>query len=98
MKATNFNNGFSEKILCHAKQAILGVKMACLHNFGSAERIFLTFCTIKGAKKFMKTMLKVFLKKFLFGVSVPFWAKKWCVLTTLDQLEGFFRNLHNERG
>ena len=60
--------------------------MACPHNFGSTLRIFLKFCTAKGAKRYVKIILTVFLKKFSFGASRPFWAQKWRVLIALDPL------------
>ena len=46
MNATRLTN-VSEKILFQGKQAILGLKLAFPHNFGSALRI----CTMKGAKR-----------------------------------------------
>ena len=41
--------GFLKKIIISANWAILGPKIALPHNSGSTEKIFLTFCTVKGA-------------------------------------------------
>ena len=90
MSATSFINGFSEKILFLGKRATLGPKMACPHNFGFAVRIFLEFCIMIGAKKYMEIILMVFLKIFSFGANGPFWAKKCCILITLGLLYGLF--------
>ena len=49
MKGIRFSNWFSEKNSRLVKWTILGPKMAHPHNFGSAVRIFLKFCTTKGA-------------------------------------------------
>ena len=48
--------------MCH-----LGTKMVRPHNSGSAVRIVLQFCSIKGSKRFMKIILMVFLKKSYMG-------------------------------
>ena len=48
--------------MCH-----IGTKMVRPDNSGSAVRIVLQFCTIKGSKRFMKIVLMVFLKKILYG-------------------------------
>ena len=69
-----------------------GLKMACRHNSGSTLRIFLKFCTMKGAKRYMKISLMVFPKK------ISFWARKWCDFITLDPLGDFFLIKHNKRG
>ena len=37
MNATRFTNGFSGKIICRSKRAILGLKMVCPHNFRSKD-------------------------------------------------------------
>ena len=42
------------------KWAILGPKIVHPHKSGSAERIFLKFCTMKGAKRQMRMMLVIF--------------------------------------
>ena len=49
MKGTRFINRFSEKNSHLGKWAILCQKIAHPHNSGSAGRIFLKFCTVKGA-------------------------------------------------
>ena len=53
MKETKLINRFSEKKKkSHlGKWAILGPKIANLHNSGSAGRIFFKFCTLKGANR-----------------------------------------------
>ena len=61
MNATRFANEFSEKIIFCGDWVILDLKMGHLHNFGSALRNFLKFCTMKGAKSYMEIM--AFLKK-----------------------------------
>ena len=63
MNVTRFSSRFSEKILFPGKRVILGIKMVRPHNFGSAVRIFLKFCTMKGTKRYIKLILMVFLKK-----------------------------------
>ena len=63
MNQTSFTNGFYEKSILRGKWAILGLKMVYALNFGSAVRIFLNFCTMIGAKKYMKIILMAFLKK-----------------------------------
>ena len=48
------------------------------HNSGSAVRIFLKFCAMKGADRQMKMILIVFSKKkYLFWVNGPFWVKRF---------------------
>ena len=37
---------------------ILVLKMACSYNFRSALNIFLTFCSIKGAKRYKKIIFE----------------------------------------
>ena len=63
MNATKFTNGFSEKIIVLGERAILGLKLARPHNFGSALKIFCKFSTMKGTKRYMEIILMVFLKK-----------------------------------
>ena len=46
---------------------MLGPKMAHPHNSGSALRIFLKFCRMKGANRYMKILLVVFREKNSFG-------------------------------
>ena len=55
------------KKFVHDKRAVLGLKMAHPHNSGSVLRIFLKFCRIKGANRYMKILLVVFLEKNSFG-------------------------------
>ena len=69
MNASRFANGFSEKVLFQGKQTTFCLQMACPHNFGSALRIFLKFCTMKRAKRYMEIILITFLKKFSFRVN-----------------------------
>ena len=45
------------------KCAILGLKMAHPHNSGLAQRIFLKFCRMKRAKRYMKILLVIFQEK-----------------------------------
>ena len=49
----------AKKKFVQDKWAILGFKMAYPHNSGSALRIFLKFCRMKGANRYIK-MLVVF--------------------------------------
>ena len=49
------------------KWAILGAKVAHPLNSGSALRIFLKFCGMKGPNRYMKILLVVFREKNLFG-------------------------------
>ena len=57
------NNVFYQKNFVHEKSAILGPKMAHPHNSGSVLRIFLKFCRMKGANRYMKILLVVFREK-----------------------------------
>ena len=59
-------------------------------NFGSTIRIFLKFCTKKGVERSMENILRVFLKKILFGANGQFKTQKWHTVITLNQLLGFF--------
>ena len=61
------NNGLYQKKFVQDKWAILGPKMAHPHNSGSALRIFLKFCRMKGANRYMKILLVVFREKNSFG-------------------------------
>ena len=63
---------FSQKILVWGKWTILDPKMVHPHNSGSALRIFLKFCTVKGGNRLMKVTLMVFTKKNLFGANGSF--------------------------
>ena len=49
------------------KCAILGLKMGHPRSSGLALRIFLKFCRMKGANKYMKILLVVFQEKFHLG-------------------------------
>ena len=53
-ESARFNKGFSEKTIFSGKRVILGLKMARPHFFGSTLRIFLKFCTMKGAKSYIE--------------------------------------------
>ena len=63
--ATRFTNVFSEKIPFQGKQTILGLKTVFPYIFGSALRIFLKFCTMKDAKRYMEVILMVFSKSLI---------------------------------
>ena len=59
---------FVPKKIVHDKWAILVLKMAHPHNSGSALRIFLKFCRMKGANRYIKVLLVAFQeKKFIWG-------------------------------
>ena len=60
------NNGLHQNILFRTN-----LKMADPHNSGLAQRIFLKFCRMKGANRYMK-MIIIFLKKKIGG--------KWTIL------------------
>ena len=55
-----------KKKIVHDKWTILVLKMAHPHNSGLAQRIFLKFCRMKGAKRYMKILLVVFQEKVSF--------------------------------
>ena len=60
MKGARLINRFSEKKKKKSlmgKWAILGPEMVHPHNSGSTVRIYLKFCTIKGANRQMKMIL-----------------------------------------
>ena len=61
---------FPKKIIIQGIWAILGC-----HNSRSALTIYLKFCTMKGAKKYMKIILVVF-QKFFVEANGPFWVQK----------------------
>ena len=65
-----------QKNFVHDKWAILGPKMAHPHNSGSALRIFLKFCRMKGANRYMKILLVVFREKNSFGARIRI-LKQW---------------------
>ena len=56
-------NGLFQRNFVHDKWAILGTKMAHPHNSGSAVRMFLKFCRMKGASRYMKILLVIFREK-----------------------------------
>ena len=57
----------TKKLFVQDKWTILGPKMAHPHNSGSALRIFLKFCRMKGANRYMKILLVVFREKIHLG-------------------------------
>ena len=54
----------TKKKFVQDKWAILGLKMAHLHNSGSALRIF---CTMKGAHRYIEILLVAFREKIHLG-------------------------------
>ena len=96
MKEKRLVNRFSEKNYHLGKWAILHPKIAHPHNSGSAGRIFLKFCTVKGANRQMR-MIIIFPKKVLFGVNGPFWVQKWRIVISLDPLKEVFKFYTIER-
>ena len=54
---------YTQKNFVQEKWAILGQRMAFPQNSGSALRIFLKFCRMKGANRYMKILLVVFQEK-----------------------------------
>ena len=60
---------------CLEQMGHLGPRTAHSHISGSAVSIVLQFCTMKGAKKDMKIILMVFLRKILFRAIRSFWSK-----------------------
>ena len=73
MNATKFTNEFSEKNYFGGETGLLGLKMVHPHNFGSALRIFLKFCTMQEAKRYIE--LNGFPKKVSFGANGLFWPE-----------------------
>ena len=57
----------TKKDFVQDKRTILGLKMAHPRNSGSALRMFLKFCRVKGANRYMKILLVVFRGKNLFA-------------------------------
>ena len=51
---------FLRKKFLHGKWVILGPKMTCCHNSGSALTVFFKFCTIVSLKKLSLAQLPVF--------------------------------------
>ena len=63
----SYINGLSEKYLVWGKWVIYDPECHILpHNSGSAVRIILQFCTMKGAMRDMEIILIVLLKEILF--------------------------------
>ena len=73
-------NRFSEK-----KNISFG-EIAHPHNSGSAGRILLQFCTMKGANRQMRIIVIIFKKKKSFGADGQFWVQKGCIVIILDPL------------
>ena len=59
------NNGLYQKILSRTSDT--SSQMAHPHNSGLALRIFLKFCRVKGANRYMKILLVVFREKIHLG-------------------------------
>ena len=77
---------FWKKNVFRGKWVILGLKMARPYNFGYAPRIFLKFCTMKGAKRYIHgTYINSFLEKILIWGKCAILVWKWHVIT-LDPL------------
>ena len=74
MKGTRFINGFLKK-----KKSLIKKTKKIIKDF------FYQLCTVKGVKKYMKTILIVFPIKFLFSASGPLWTWRWLILI-LDPL------------
>ena len=55
------------KKIVQDKWAILGPKISYPHSSGSVLRIFLKFCRMKEANRYMKILLAVFRGKNSFG-------------------------------
>ena len=77
---------FPKKVLVWGKWTNLDPKMTHPHNSGSTLRIFLKFCTLKGANMQMEMILTIFTKDFLFRANEAFWTQKWHTAVTLDRL------------
>ena len=76
----SYINDLSEKILVWGKWVISDPECHILpHSSGSAVRIVLQFCTMKGAKRDMGIILMVFLKEILFRAIWSFWNKNGMV-------------------
>ena len=88
----NHINGFHEKIVIWGKWAILGLKMACLHNSRSVLIICFYFCTMKWVKEHIQIAL------IAHCINWTFWAWKRHILVTLDLLQRFFKNFQQWKG
>ena len=83
----NYLYGFSEKILLWDKCTILGSLM-----------IFLKFCSIKGAKRYMEIIEMFFMKKIFSCTNAPIWVQKRHTLSyLLICTKDFLKILHNEK-
>ena len=60
------------KKISSGKWVVLGQKMKCRHNSGSALTVFFKFCIIKRVKRYMKIISMVFLKKLSLAQLVHF--------------------------
>ena len=87
--------GFLKKVF-QSKWAILSLEMVHPHNFGSALRIFLKFCTMKEAKKYMEIILMVFLKNSHLGQMGYFESKNGLSSKLWINSEDCFEILLNE--
>ena len=63
----NYINGFSKKILIWGKWDILDLKMGCLNDFGSTQRIFLKILHNIRGQEVHENYLIVFLKQYNYG-------------------------------
>ena len=72
-----------QKCFVHDKWAILGPKMTHPHNSGLALRIFLKFCRMKGANRYMKILSVFFFffeKKNSFRAIWAFWSSSYFLM------------------
>ena len=80
-----------QKNFVQGKWAILNLKMAHLHNSGLVLRIFLKFCRMKGANRYMKNLLVVFWEKKIIWGNLIFLAFRpfftvWLGMVKLNQV------------
>ena len=68
----------------------LGPKIAHSHNSGSAVRIVLTFCTIKGTKRDMGIALGNHISGFSAKKKKKLFGAIWHIVITLDLLSVSF--------
>ena len=80
------------------KWTILGPKIAHPDNSGSTPRIFKKFFAMKGANRYIETILMAFPKKFLFGANEPFRTQNGASLRLWIHYKDCITILHNERG
>ena len=57
----------TKKNFVEDKWVVLGPKMTYPHNSGTALRIFLKFCRMKGTNRYMEILLVVFREKIHLG-------------------------------